>query len=941
MYKKIILFSLLLASGVAVAQAPTPAGTQIVNQAVADYEIAGQAVQRTFSNPVATVVQEVCGVSVLANGSITKPAMTREVLPGETATYAYTVTNTGNFVATLPLSVTKEGGDTLTPTLTLHVDRNGNGRVDPEEPAVQSVTLDAGQAATVLVQAATVQAQPSGNAYINLVASCAAGDSRDADNVSLLVVGTPPTLQVDKVFDPELIRPGQETAVRVKTTNTSDRESREVVLTDLLADQIAQGLEFVANSAQTDAGRLEYFDGYVWTAVAPAEVRGVRTVVDRLAPGQELNLTFRLRAREAADGRSFINVASALTSGREVRDDATLQVRFNPGVAIGPMGNPLAPENTPADSQTQTYATAGGEQICFDHTLRNTGDAADAFTISVTFPVGQAGYTLVQSNGQLLVQPIELQPGQETTVRVCYTPQGSGVMEALLTVMGARGTSNTTRDALRPQPKLSKTVVSIKPEVEQGNTQLAKIGSEVTYQLQVTNTYGLPLTGVQLVDTLPAAVDYISSQPGGSVEGTVGNQRVIWNIGTLAPGGQASVEVTVRITDRAQMGETLSNTFELVSSELTTVSSPPASVQVPIKIQVTKKADQQEVNLGDRVRFTLNVTNPSPVATLKPVLVQDVLAFPETLEYIPDTSTIRYGNATAQPLENPDIKTQSFDVNFGGYKAGTPIPEVMAWTLPELQPQQTATITYEMRVEPGAAQRPQLQNFVLARGTGPGGATDIAEDTSDTAVILRLNAFKPIADLVGTVFVDRNRSGTYEKEIDTPVNRARVVLAGGRISLTDKDGRYSFLNVPLGTHAVRLDPGTTPYPPLVMPREGGLVGTQIVHLGGSIAALDFPLAPLGGDITVIRRTTVQADDLTLHKVVFSTAEGYVVNLYLDATKDIRQVRITDPLPQGATLSEGSAEFFGPLTAGQRLLSYRFSYEGEPRTAVTDPQVEWR
>ncbi|MFC6591807.1 hypothetical protein ACFP81_07125 [Deinococcus lacus] len=158
--------------------------------------------------------------------------------------------------------------------------------------------------------------------------------------------------------------------------------------------------------------------------------------------------------------------------------------------------------------------------------------------------------------------------------------------------------------------------------------------------------------------------------------------------------------------------------------------------------------------------------------------------------------------------------------------------------------------------------------------------------------------------------------------------------------MTDDKGRYNFLNVPLGTHAVRLDPATTPYPPLVLPSEGGLNGTQQVHVRG-LTSVDFPLAPLGGDVDVIRRTSLVAGPLTVSKVVFKTQDGYVVNLHLSSTERIEGLRLNDPLPAGATLREGQPLWQGTLEAGQTTLSYRFNFDGEPRSAVTDPVVDWR
>ncbi|MFC6660916.1 hypothetical protein [Deinococcus multiflagellatus] len=51
--------------------------------------------------------------------------------------------------------------------------------------------------------------------------------------------------------------------------------------------------------------------------------------------------------------------------------------------------------------------------------------------------------------------------------------------------------------------------------------------------------------------------------------------------------------------------------------------------------------------------------------------------------------------------------------------------------------------------------------------------------------------------------------------------------------------------------------------------------------------------------------------------------------------------LLDPLPDGATLKEGRNTYTGSLGAGEKVLTYRFDWTGEPRAATTDPSLSWR
>ncbi|MBB6017182.1 DUF11 domain-containing protein [Deinococcus radiopugnans] len=921
-----LLLGLLLPGAHAGAQTLTPAGTVITNQAQAEF-LSPPTGQPTVvrSNVVQTTVAAVCAVSVTPDGTVAQPGQSAALLPGEAATFVYKIVNAGNATSTFGVSARTEAGGISTPGLKLVRDLNGNGKADTNEPEISSVTLDADRTADVLL---LVEAISAGDAFVNLVAGCAGGQS-DSNNVSVVRISPPPALSVSKSFSPALLRPGAETTVTVKTTNGGQGQSREVILTDLLTAQLAQGLSFVAGSASSNAGTLEYTeDGTVWTAIPGTVVRGVRVRVPSLAPGADLTLTFRMRAGASAENKVIPNTATVLTGKQTVSDTARVDVRYQPAVAIGPQGNPEAPEGTAADRQSRVLAVLG-QPVCFDHTAKNTGDVKDAFTLSVGYPTGRATAVFYGEGGQPLAQPLLLDAGQSAPVRVCYSANQTGPLDALITIRGERGTSNATSDAVDSVegglPELVKSSVATAQDGQTAVTLPAgatvATGDTITYRLMVRNPYTRPLTGVVVSDKLTAHLDFVSATDGGLSTGAEGAQTVQWTLETLAPNETRVLTVVTRVSPRAVDGEALKNIFQMVSTQ-TPDSLSSNEVMTPVwtaKLAVNKDVNATEVTVGDRLSYTLTVTNKSATTSIIDARIKDTPA--KGLSYIPGSS--RLGG---QPLADPQIKDG-----------------VLTWSVAELPAGVPVTLTYDTRVTADAAG--ELVNTVEVSGVGAGGvARAIASNQAVATVKLRLGLFAPLSDILGVVYVDRNRDGRYQEGLDTPLPRARVLLAGGRQTLTDPQGRYSFANVVNGTQALRLDPLTTPYPPLPVPRDGGLSGTQTVFVNG-LTGVDFPLAPLGGEIAALRRTTLtvtQGDTVvTLEKAVYAVEDGYVVTLDIQSPRVLEGVELLDPLPAGATLKDGRKTLPASLPAGETNLTYRFAWNGEPRAATTDPTLSWR
>ena len=88
------------------------------------------------------------------------------------------------------------------------------------------------------------------------------------------------------------------------------------------------------------------------------------------------------------------------------------------------------------------------------------------------------------------------------------------------------------------------------------------VGGNIQYTIAYNNTGDINLTGVTIVDDLPAEVDHVA---GGIYDNVT--HKVTWNIGDLAQGVPSSVLVTVKVNSTATPGSTIINYATIDSSE--------------------------------------------------------------------------------------------------------------------------------------------------------------------------------------------------------------------------------------------------------------------------------------------------------------------------------------------------------------------------------------
>jgi uncharacterized repeat protein (TIGR01451 family) len=144
-------------------------------------------------------------------------------------------------------------------------------------------------------------------------------------------------------------------------------------------------------------------------------------------------------------------------------------------------------------------------------------------------------------------------------------------------------------------------------EVMRGGLEVTKTGpaqvdinSDVTYTIEVTGTGTGASTGVQLVDTIPAGLSFVSSDP----EGTLTGDQLSIQLGTQNPLETTSVSVVLRAS---QPGDWTNGAA--VSSTEGASASAEATTTVVQPILAITKAGPITALLNESFAYTITVTN--------------------------------------------------------------------------------------------------------------------------------------------------------------------------------------------------------------------------------------------------------------------------------------------------------------------------------------------
>src|SRR6185503_10040415 len=133
--------------------------------------------------------------------------------------------------------------------------------------------------------------------------------------------------------------------------------------------------------------------------------------------------------------------------------------------------------------------------------------------------------------------------------------------------------------------------------------------------LNYANSGSASALNVQIVDTLPAGVSFVSATDGGTPDGA---GHVTFALGTVAAGASGSVTLTMQVT---ATGGTITNgavinTTTGESNADNNSSSFTSSVISSADVTVTKTGPAGAVTKGTNITYTLNYANSGSAAAL-------------------------------------------------------------------------------------------------------------------------------------------------------------------------------------------------------------------------------------------------------------------------------------------------------------------------------------
>ncbi len=368
----------------AYAQAPT-AGTVIGNQAIATYQNAiGDTVQVT-SNLVETTVNQVAGVTIVADTS-------KSGALGGKVFFPHTITNEGNGSDTFNLTAVDANTGTLALSgITIYPDADLDGVPDSLTPITVTPAMAAGEVYGIVVEVTMPASGTAGDTETMTVTATSAFDGSVTDSVTdTLTLTGEPIIDLTKQMTPATVSPGDTVTIQLSYQNNGLTDATTVTITDALP----AGMTYVAGSGvwSDAAGALgdaaagvDATNGVGNTITYDFGVTAADTVtavIDSIPAGRSATLTFQATVDSGVSG-TLNNTASFTVSNGPDGDSNQAVITVAPSIAVT-----LADSSASAQDVLDGVTTSSNDDDTEnDVVLRSTGTFAQGATIPFEFVV--------------------------------------------------------------------------------------------------------------------------------------------------------------------------------------------------------------------------------------------------------------------------------------------------------------------------------------------------------------------------------------------------------------------------------------------------------------------------------------------------------------------------------------------------------------------------
>ena len=464
------------------------------------------------------------------------------------------------------------------------------------------------------------------------------------------------------------------TTLRATSTRIPDRFSEA---TDTTTIPVGAGLTLTKSQIDVDGAPLYPGDSLTYTLVlanvdvvphtaviltdtAPA---GVSFSGGELQPGGDLTVT----------ATSVTATIASLAPGARVT--VTLAAQLAPTMPVGPLTNTAYADSTQQAAPVSAISSGTVEGLALAKTAEDENGAPlyvgdivryvitvtnastqttqTGIVVTDTLPAGVAFVAadpapdgsdpLVWNVGTLLSGAT-----WTTTVRVQVDGSANPIGANVAEVSSDQQTTQETVPVLPPDDGGGESGdidpgLTLAKTAEDENGAPLYVGDIVRYTISVTNASTQTMqTGVVVTDSLPAGVTFVEATPAPN-----GQNPLVWNVGTLAPG--ATWTAAVRVQVDGSVNPIGANVAEVRSSQQTTQETDPVlppgdggggSGDVDPGLDLAKIATDENGSpllVGDIVRYVISVTNASTQTTQTGVIVTDTL--PAGVAFVEATPT--------------------------------------------------------------------------------------------------------------------------------------------------------------------------------------------------------------------------------------------------------------------------------------------------------------